>query len=205
MAGNPGARTRERILTSARELVIEQGTGHLTIERVAKRAGISKGAFLYHFKSKRELLEALLDGYVAHLENSLTTAAQKFPDADDPIVPGFAEWFKKFSTDDGGSAALGIVLLAVHAHDPSMLQPLRDWYTRLFERLKSSPLGAERATAAVLAIEGLFFLHMFGLDLIKAKDKQKVLDFLTTVVSGGTFPPAAPVAAASAKDSNPPG
>ncbi|MEF9995396.1 MAG: TetR/AcrR family transcriptional regulator [Burkholderiaceae bacterium] len=192
MAGNPGAATRQRILASAREVVVQEGTGQLTIERVAKRAGISKGAFLYHFKSKQELLAALLDGYVEHLERSLNTAEQKFPDADDPIVPGFAEWFRKFNDDDGGSAALGIVLLAVHAHDPTMLAPLRQWYARLFKRLKSSPLGVERATSAVLAIEGFFFLHMFGLDLIEAKDKQKVLDYLTTVVSGGTLaPPAA--------------
>lgn len=183
MSANPGKSTRQRILDCARELVVEEGTGHLTIDRVAERAGISKGAFLYHFKSKQDLMRALIDAYVDHLESNLRNAEEQFRDSPDPVVQGFAAWFRKFSANDGGSAALGVALFAVHAHDPAMLEPVREWYRKLFDRLQQSRLGPDRVTAAVLAIEGLFFLRLFGLDQIDADAKQRVLDFVIDEVT----------------------
>lgn len=53
--------TRERILQAARELVLEEGASRLTLDAVVVRAGLSKGAFLYHFKTKRDLFVTLID------------------------------------------------------------------------------------------------------------------------------------------------
>ena len=54
-------RTRDRILQAARELVLEEGASRLTLDAVVVRAGLSKGAFLYHFKTKRDLFVTLID------------------------------------------------------------------------------------------------------------------------------------------------
>ena len=53
--------TRERILQAARDVVMEGGAGHLTLDAVVARAGMSKGAFLYHFETKRDLLLTMID------------------------------------------------------------------------------------------------------------------------------------------------
>ena len=52
--------TRHKILETAVAIVDTNGAAHLTIDAVAAHAGLSKGGVLYHFPSKRALLEAML-------------------------------------------------------------------------------------------------------------------------------------------------
>ncbi|WP_198265246.1 TetR/AcrR family transcriptional regulator [sulfur-oxidizing endosymbiont of Gigantopelta aegis] len=53
--------TRQRILTAATELFYLQGYNATGLDKVITTAGITKGNFYYHFKSKEELAVATLD------------------------------------------------------------------------------------------------------------------------------------------------
>ena len=55
------AGTRTRILDISRELFAAQGYGSTSIAQIAERLGTSKAALYYHFKSKEEILDALLN------------------------------------------------------------------------------------------------------------------------------------------------
>jgi AcrR family transcriptional regulator len=57
---NEVARTRDRILEIARELIAQRGYRGTSISQIAGRLGTSKAAVYYHFKSKKEILDALL-------------------------------------------------------------------------------------------------------------------------------------------------
>ena len=48
--------TRNRIYTSAIELMEENGFGNFTIEDISKRAGVSVGSFYHYFDSKNDIL-----------------------------------------------------------------------------------------------------------------------------------------------------
>ncbi|MCB9895911.1 MAG: TetR/AcrR family transcriptional regulator [Planctomycetes bacterium] len=50
-----GTITRNRILDSALELAMSKGLAAASLDQVIAGAGITKGAFFYHFKSKNEL------------------------------------------------------------------------------------------------------------------------------------------------------
>lgn len=50
----------ERILQAARELFGRDGYDGTTIKQIADRCNLSDAAVLYHFRSKREILEAIL-------------------------------------------------------------------------------------------------------------------------------------------------
>ncbi|WGD36769.1 TetR/AcrR family transcriptional regulator [Lysinibacter sp. HNR] len=52
--------TRERILNSAAHSFARAGYNGTSLDEIASRAGISKAGLLYHFRSKRELLDTLL-------------------------------------------------------------------------------------------------------------------------------------------------
>ena len=49
-----------RLLDAASAVIRRDGAQALTLDAVAAEAGVSKGGLLYHFKSKRELLDALV-------------------------------------------------------------------------------------------------------------------------------------------------
>jgi TetR/AcrR family transcriptional repressor of nem operon len=54
---------RERLVESARELFHEQGVHRTTLAEVAGGADVPLGNVYYYFKTKDELVDAVLDGY----------------------------------------------------------------------------------------------------------------------------------------------
>lgn len=58
-----GLATREKILDSAGQLIMESGYGGTTVDEVIERSSITKGAFFHHFKSKEDLAHALVARY----------------------------------------------------------------------------------------------------------------------------------------------
>jgi len=65
-----GTVTRNKILEAAMQLLLDHGYGGMSVDQVIAAAGITKGAFFHHFKSKNELAQALLDRYV-QMDNAL--------------------------------------------------------------------------------------------------------------------------------------
>lgn len=69
--------TRSRILQVATELFTEQGYEATSLREISERLGVTKAALYYHFKSKDDLLAAILepvDGVLAELMDRLDTA-----------------------------------------------------------------------------------------------------------------------------------
>lgn len=49
------------ILNAMEELIVEDKGMACTVSDIAKQAGIGKGSIYYYFKSKEEILDALVD------------------------------------------------------------------------------------------------------------------------------------------------
>jgi len=55
-----GVITRNRILTVAEQLILQQGFSGTPIDQIIKNAAVTKGGFFYHFEGKRDLAKHLL-------------------------------------------------------------------------------------------------------------------------------------------------
>lgn len=66
-----GNRTRTEIMDAAEAHILEKGFAGTTVESVIEEAGVTKGAFFYHFDTKAELAHALVERY-ARMERELT-------------------------------------------------------------------------------------------------------------------------------------
>ena len=62
--------TRRRIIDSAVELFSELGYGETGLADVLQRAGVSKGAFYYHFDSKEAVATAIMEEYSQKVANA---------------------------------------------------------------------------------------------------------------------------------------
>ncbi len=62
---NSDATTRDRIVAEADRLFYEQGYEHTSFAAIADAVGISRGNFYYHFKTKDEILEAVIGARIA--------------------------------------------------------------------------------------------------------------------------------------------
>ena len=68
----PGAGgKRERLVESARELVHEQGVQRTTLAEVAERAEVPAGNVYYYFKTKDELVGAVVESYLREARDLL--------------------------------------------------------------------------------------------------------------------------------------
>ncbi|MFT3892678.1 MAG: TetR/AcrR family transcriptional regulator [Anaerolineales bacterium] len=66
--------TRTKILESAIKLFSTHGYNKASVDDICKEAGISKGAFYHHFKSKQELFLALLDGWLQAIDKAIESS-----------------------------------------------------------------------------------------------------------------------------------
>lgn len=69
--------TRQRILAAADGLFGELGFDATTTRDIAQRSGVNKALIHYHFGTKDELLEALLEGYYARVGEAMQAALGK--------------------------------------------------------------------------------------------------------------------------------
>ncbi|QWF83326.1 TetR/AcrR family transcriptional regulator [Amycolatopsis sp. CA-230715] len=112
---------RLAVLHAADDLLVEHGFGALTVEAIARRAGVAKQTIYRWWPSK---VEVLLDTLIADSEKSLPVPAEQVT-ADD--IRGYFRGFARFVTRDPA----GKVLLAVIAeaqHDPGTAANLRERY-----------------------------------------------------------------------------
>ena len=87
------ARTREAVLATARRLIAEQGYDATSLQQIATAMGVGKANVYYYFKTKTEILDALLTPFADSLEALLTEAAS-VPEGSaraDILITGFVD------------------------------------------------------------------------------------------------------------------
>ena len=172
------AETKKIILAAARKIAVKDGVAQLTIEAVAKQAGVSKGGVLYHYPSKKKLIMALMDQYVAHLNQELETALEKNQDKPYALVHAFIDWFKRRDGIAPENRDWGAAIFTVQSFDMSLMEPLHQWYRNLFQKIRESVEDNAKTTLGVIALEGFFMLSLYNLDYSTPEEREKVLGLI---------------------------
>lgn len=69
-------RTRTKLLTAGRELIVEQGIGAMSVGDVCSRAGFTRGAFYSNFSDMEHFVQELAEGLWGELEAILRQAIE---------------------------------------------------------------------------------------------------------------------------------
>ncbi|MBK1695931.1 TetR/AcrR family transcriptional regulator [Rhodovibrio salinarum] len=177
------SKTRQRVLHAAGRVVLQQGVKALTLEAVAKEAGVSKGGLLYHFASKDALLTGMVGEFVELIDGRMREAMQ----ADDAPGAWTRAYLDASTVDRAGDDPmdrLATAMLAAGASDTALLAPL-------YARQKSWQAaqrddGIDPATAALvrLAADGLWMNDLFGLQVVSDDERQAVIERLRALTRG---------------------
>ncbi|AWB46577.1 TetR family transcriptional regulator [Paenibacillus sp. CAA11] len=166
---------KELILKAVSQIVHEEGVEKLTLEAVAKKAGISKGGLLYHFPSK----EALLQGMVEHLSNRFLEEFHQKAE-EDPRTMG--KWTRAYMdaslSCDSEVGDLYTALSAAHFANPELLQVLQEQYFKMQALIEDDAIDPVKSTMIRLALDGLWFAEMFGLAPPHPELRQKIVEEL---------------------------
>lgn len=91
--------TAAQILDVAERLVQERGFNGFSYADVAEELGISKAALHYHFASKAELGEALVERYAARFADALTQVDERMTDAREKLR-AYAQLYAQVFSDE---------------------------------------------------------------------------------------------------------
>ena len=94
--GERTATTKRRLMEAAVDLLCEKGYANLTIDDVARRVGVSRGAPVHHYSNKAALVSAIANYSCELAEQSAVKLARSVRTARNPLdafVDGMAEYF----------------------------------------------------------------------------------------------------------------
>ncbi len=140
-----GPHTRKQILDASLRLFSEKGFARTTVRDIAQQAGITDAAIYYHFESKRELLDALVEerGFL----NSLRSLEEL--SADPPLIETL-RWTARGAINlmDDNRDFLRLIIIEGLAGDEAALEQY-DRLLSLWERALTTVLQRYRDKGAL--------------------------------------------------------
>lgn len=175
---NPSS-TRDAVLRAADRVVIESGVSGMTLEAVAREAGVSKGGLLYHFPSKEALIGGMIGRLIGGFEDALGRELRRDEGA------GSGRWTRAYArasfADDRWYLQVSAGLLAAVAENPGLLAPLRKGYEDGQRWAERDGIDPAVATLVRLAADGLFFAEVLGFAPPEGALRERVLEALLSL------------------------
>lgn len=145
-------------MACADQLVRRDGATALTLEALAREAGITKGGLQYCFGSKDDLITALIDRWISAFDAEV----QKLTGP----APGPAEKARAYvqvcgQIDDAMRARMVGILITL-LQSPEHLQKIRAWYAGWLNTDIGRSEEARQIRTMIFAAEGAFFLRSFS-------------------------------------------
>lgn len=170
---------REDILNAACDIVFGEGISRFTLEQIAKKAGISKGGLLYHFSTKEILIKEMIKKFIDDIESNISTSEE---DSNDVLTEKFLlahindNKFNSIKIHENGAG-----LLAAVAMNKELLAPIRE-KSEEWQKIIDNCSNPILANIIMLAVDGIRFSKILGLNTINSEIQKKVLGELSTMV-----------------------
>jgi AcrR family transcriptional regulator len=167
--------TKDKICEAAIQIASRDGMLAMTLENVAREAGITKGGVMYHFPSKDELVRGVIEYFSQQCETMLIRRVADDPEPRmrwargmlDCLIPETASE----SADENAAADFPTDILARFfvatltgaVTSPGAMQPLRDLAAKMRNRCLSDPRDGMEQLLVWLTIDGLLLWQYMGL------------------------------------------
>jgi AcrR family transcriptional regulator len=170
--------TRAEIIEKALEVAAELGASGFTLDAVAARTTVSKGALLHHFPSKIALLEGMIDHLGEMHTDSVLAEAARDPEPYGRNVRAYlrATVIEPFTPQD---ISIGRVVMAACAIEPTLAQRWNGWIAKVKIDDPSDPVGADDALMLRLIADGLWMSDIFGTHAVSLDQRRALLSLLT--------------------------
>jgi TetR/AcrR family transcriptional repressor of nem operon len=140
--GSKGESNRQRIIEAADSLFYKRGYNQTSFQDISDATGIPRGNFYYYFKTKEEILDAVIDSRVANFSAILNKCEAESDDARDRLML-FSNMLVHNQDDVVQSGCPIGTLSSELAKNDLVLQEksrrsfalLRDWIKQQFETL----------------------------------------------------------------------
>ena len=165
--------TVEQILDAAEIVVANVGPVGLTLDAVAKQAGIGKATVVYDFKTKQALIEALVKRIVEADNQFNQKEIEKLQDKQDAVLFGrinaaaqpFPEAFKD----------VALSLCAALAQNTALRNVIQENQTKVVADIMATSSNPRSARLAYMALEGLKLLESLDYFHWSETERQEII------------------------------
>ena len=175
-----GTDLRTKIVETALAIVGQQSISRLTLEEVARSAGISKGGLLYHFPNKQSLVQAMTS-YVTELIAALCERHY----ARLPVGPNRrlkAYVLANFEITEPGRSTIGPTLLSAAVNNPELIGPMQRACDKLVERIRTESTDRDLVLLVDVAVDGLWLHNCFKLTSLNASDRRRLKNRMLAMI-----------------------
>ena len=162
-----------QVLDAAERVVVTKGAARLTIEAVASQAGISKAAVLYYYKTKRALIQAVVDRIVSADVAVNEAAIDSLQGEKDAAIRGRILAASEMMTDE--FRAVGLNLCASVANDPQLRRQGKEYMRRTIERIRKTSDHPGGAMLALVALEGVKLMELIDWHTWTRSERKRLL------------------------------
>ncbi|NJN15141.1 MAG: TetR/AcrR family transcriptional regulator [Oscillochloris sp.] len=156
--------TRQRLLEAALQVLREEGSGKLTLDQIARTAGVSKGGLLHHFPSKDALYEALISDMLRDFEERVAHFYAAEPDTAGRLMRAYIRaTFAETSSELPLPLEVGTHLLATMVGQPHLRALIAADTLAWQERLLNDGLPAGRVLVIRQATDGYWTERWLGI------------------------------------------
>ena len=173
----------DELLIAAHNVVMRDGVARLTLELVAREAGVSKGAVLYYFPTKNALIGEMLKTHLERNRQQWMACLAEEPEG----VPGRVTraWIRSVRALSGVKAHEGAGMLAAIANDPALLSIIHERIAVWKKELEDDGLPPERLQVIRYAMDGIKFCELMGMDAPCGASRDQLIDYLLKMATPG--------------------
>ena len=165
---------RERILTSVEELIATRGVNNFSLRDICDYLYISTGSLYYHFKTKDDIIMAIIEKHFHELEDDYLSWLKKHKDNNDLTKERFIEIVLYKGTELFNRSKIHIYLINECMRENNKLKDkykdlIESWYQKLLTGVKQ--VYGDRKDADAIAY--MILLIVEGLTIRVVLDDRK--------------------------------
>jgi AcrR family transcriptional regulator len=133
-------RSKQKILNSAREMFYHAGYHSTSVDDILKASGVAKSNFYYHFRSKEELVSAVVELDVQELEELLVKTLQDSTDTPAQRLQAFCAELCRLQVEwkRMGGCPFGNFAASLSDLEDESTQRMRQRLCHIFERVREA-------------------------------------------------------------------
>jgi AcrR family transcriptional regulator len=172
-------RNYQRLLAAAAGAFAERGADDVSLEEIARRAGVGIGTLYRHFPTRQALLEAVYRDQV----DALGARAAELMTADSPAA-ALAEWVSALVTFGKAKRSLTTALLEVLDKDSDLLSSSRDVLRGATDELLERAQRAGVASTDVRGTDVMRLAHGVSMTADLGQDPDQAERMLGLILDG---------------------
>lgn len=124
--------SRERWLEEALDALVEEGPRVLTVDKICRRLGLSRGSFYWHFKDRDDFIHGLAEFWDSTKTRDVSDAAARFSGSPEDRLLRLMELIQETK-----AAAYDLAIRAWASHEPKAAEIVRNVDQHRYEFVRS--------------------------------------------------------------------